>query len=91
MTDGAYAPPCGRLHSLQSWVPVKLVLVYLGHTCLVRLSAHTLTSPQSVKSGLRLVALIARTNGLLTRNKTNRGEPMTLPTKCITRPAKSDD
>ena len=30
MTDGAYAPPCGRLHSLQSWVPVKLVLVYLG-------------------------------------------------------------
>ena len=53
MTDGACAPPCGRLHSLQSWVPVKL-LVYHGHIGLVRLSAHTLTSPQSVKSGLRL-------------------------------------
>ena len=53
MTDGACAPPCGRLHSLQSLVPVKL-LVYHGHIGLVRLSAHTLTSPQSVKSGLRL-------------------------------------
>jgi len=62
MTDGAYAPPCGRLHFDKVLALINKI-VYHVHIGLVRLSSHALTSPQSVKSGLRLVALIARTNG----------------------------
>jgi hypothetical protein len=62
MTSGAYAPYVRSTAFLTKSDPVKRI-VYLGHTCLVRFSSHALTSPQSVKSGLRHWALIARTHG----------------------------
>ena len=85
MTDGAYAPPCGRLHSDKVLALINK-FVYHVHMALFGSVRIPLTSPQSVKSGLRLVALIARTNGPSHQRELNteaKADDVTASTICF--------